>query len=174
VNLRIRPAIAADLPAMAAVKHAAGLAAWPHILPRDVLESLALPERWAAAITSSDPRTEVLVAKSGRRVIGFAITRPSGDEDASDSTGELDGFYVEPASWGVGAGRSLLAAATSRLRDAGFIDATLWTAEQNHRPRRIYEIAGWWTDGADRHRELGGVGFVEVRYRLKIPRPTSS
>jgi GNAT superfamily N-acetyltransferase len=155
---------------MAAVKHDAGLAAWPHILPRDVLESLPLPKRWAAAITSSDPRIAVLVATSGRRVIGFAITRPSGDADASDSTGELDGFYVEPASWGTGAGRSLLAAATTTLRDARFTDATLWTADENHRPRRIYEIAGWQTDSADRHRELGGVSFVEVRYRLQIPR----
>jgi GNAT superfamily N-acetyltransferase len=153
---------------MAAVKHDAGLAAWPHILPRHVFETLPLPERWAAAITRSDPRTAVLVAESGGRVIGFAITRPSGDADASDSTGELDGFYVQPASWGTGAGRSLLAAATTMLRDAGFMDATLWTADQNHRPRRIYEIAGWRTDGADRHRELGGVGFVEVRYRLQI------
>jgi GNAT superfamily N-acetyltransferase len=173
VDLRIRPATAADLPVIAAVKHAAGLAAWPHILPRHVLESLSLPERWAAAVTSSDPRTGVLVAESGIRVIGFAITRPSGDEDASDSTGELDGFYVEPASWGVGAGRALLVAATRRLHDAGFIDATLWTADENHRPRRIYEIAGWKTDGADRPRELGGVGFVEVRYRIQIPRPVS-
>lgn len=171
---RIRPATAADLPALAAVKHDAGLAAWQHILPHHVLESLPLPERWAAAIASPEPRSEVLVAESGRRVIGFAITRPSGDEDASDSTGELDGFYVEPASWGVGAGRSLLAAATKRLHDAGFIDATLWTAEENHRPRRIYKIAGWRPDGADRHRELGGAGFVEVRYRLQIPRQTST
>jgi GNAT superfamily N-acetyltransferase len=159
---------------MAAAKHDAGLAAWPHILPRHVIESLRMPKRWAAAVTSSDPRTAVLVAESGRRVIGFAITRPSGDEDASDSTGELDGFYVEPASWGVGAGRALLATATTRLRDAGFIEATLWTANENHRPRRIYEIAGWRTDGADRNRELGGVVFVEVRYRLQIRPPASS
>jgi GNAT superfamily N-acetyltransferase len=159
---------------MTAVKHEAGLAAWPHILPRDVLESLPLPERWAAAITSTDPRTAVLVADSGRRVIGFAITRPSGDEDAKDSTGELDGFYVEPTSWGFGAGRSLLTAATTGLRDAGFVDATLWTASENHRPRRIYEVAGWRTDGADRRRELGGVRFVEVRYRLQIRPPPSS
>ena len=158
---------------MAAVKHDAGLAAWPHILPRHVLESLPLPERWAAAITSPDPRTTVLVAESGSRLIGFAITRPSGDEDAGDSTGELDGFYVEPASWGTGAGRSLLAVATTNLREAGFTDATLWTADQNHRPRRIYEVAGWRTDGANRHRELGGVGFVEVRYRLQIRDPAA-
>jgi GNAT superfamily N-acetyltransferase len=107
-------------------------------------------------------------------MIGFAITRPSGDDDASSSTGELDGFYVEPASWGIGAGRSLLAAATTTLRDAGFVAATLWTASENHRPRRIYEIAGWRADGADRHRVLGGVGFVEIRYRLQIRPPTPS
>jgi len=159
---------------MSALKHEAGLAAWAHILPPRVLESLRLPERWAAAIISSDRRTRVLVAESGARVVGFAITRPSADEDAADSTGELDGFYVDPRSWGAGIGRTLLAAATARLRDAGFIDATLWTAEENHRPRRIYEIAGWRTDGTDRHRELGGVVFVEVRYRIPIPVPASA
>ena len=101
-------------------------------------------------------------------MLGFAFTRPSGDPDAGHATGELDGFYVDPASWGRGAGRALLEAATGALRNAGFVDATLWTAAENHRPRRSYEVAGWRTDGTDRHRELGGVEFVEVRYLLPL------
>lgn len=51
-----------------------------------------------------------------------------------------------------------------------FRDATLWTAAENHRPRRIYEAAGWQTDGMDRRRAFGGVEFVEVRYRIVLPR----
>jgi GNAT superfamily N-acetyltransferase len=103
------------------------------------------------------------------RVVGFAVTRPSGDADAEASTGELDGFYVDPGSWGRGAGRALLEAAVDRLRKADFNDATLWTAEENHRPRRIYETAGWRTDGTERRRAFAGVEFVELRYRFALP-----
>ena len=153
---------------MAAVKHDAGLAAWAHFLPAGVIESLRMPERWAAAIDSTDPRVRMSIAEEGGGVVGFALTRPSGDTDAGDTTGELDAFYVDPQSWGRGTGRALLEAATSALQEAGFADATLWTAAENHRPRRIYEAAGWRQDGADRQREIGGVSFVEVRYRVQL------
>ncbi|MDQ2853989.1 MAG: GNAT family N-acetyltransferase [Chloroflexota bacterium] len=168
MKVRIRPATIADLPAMASIKHDAGMAAWPHILPVPVIQSLPFLERWTAAVSSSDPRASALVADLEGRVVGFAITRPSGDEDAERATGELDGYYTDPRAWGTGAGRALLAAATVALGEAGFRDATLWTAAENHRPRRIYETAGWRVDGADRHRILGDVAFVEVRYRILL------
>ena len=168
MKVRIRPATVADLPAMVAIKHDAGVAAWPHILPVPVIESLPFPERWSAAVSSSDPRVSVHVADVEGRVLGFAMTRPSGDADAEQATGELDGFYTDPTAWGAGAGRALLAAAVAALGEAGFRDATLWTAAENHRPRRIYETAGWRVDGVDRHRILGGVAFVEVRYRILL------
>jgi len=96
------------------------------------------------------------------------VTGPSGDAGADATTGELDGFYADPSTWGRGVGRALLAAATQSLRDLGFSRATLWTAEANHRPRRIYEVAGWAVDGTDRHRAFGGVEFVELRYLVSL------
>ena len=162
----VRSALPVDLPAMVAIKRDAGLAGWPHILPPEVIETLPFPPRWGEAISSPDPRTSALLAELDGRVVGFAITRPSGDADASAQTGELDAFYTDPAVWGIGAGRALLAVATDRLRDAGFGDATLWTAALNDRPRRVYEAAGWQVDTAERHRRFGGVEFIEVRYRL--------
>jgi hypothetical protein len=54
------------------------------------------------------------------------------------------------------------------LRAAQFREATLWTAAENHRPRRIYEIAGWQVDGTQRRRTFGGVEYTEVRYRLPL------
>ena len=168
MDLRVRRAEEADLAAMVAVKHDAGVAAWDHILPSPVLETLPFPDRWAAAVDARDARVRVLVVDADGDVVGFAVTRPSGDADVDDGTGELDGFYVDPRSWGLGAGRALLAAAVATLRAAGFRDATLWTAAENHRPRRIYETAGWRTDGTDRRRAFGGVEFVEVRYRIGL------
>lgn len=168
MEILIRPAAESDLPAMVAIKHDAGVAAWGHILPPEVVEQLPFPERWAIAILDPDPRVSVLLAEADGRVVAFAVTRPSGDADADPARGELDAFFADPAAWGSGVGRTLLQAAVDALRSAGFSDATLWTAELNHRPRRIYEIAGWTLDGTDRRRSFAEVEFVELRYRIRL------
>ena len=169
MDLRVRRAKEADLATIVAAKHNAGVAAWGHILPPPVLETLPFPGRWASAIEAEDARVRVLVVEADGDVVGFAATRPSGDADAGTQTGELDAFFVDPAIWGRGAGRALLDAAVAALRAAGFRDATLGTAAENHRPGRIYETAGWQTDGMDRRRACGGVEFIEVRYRILLP-----
>ena len=164
----VRRAGHADLEAMSEAKHAAGIAAWAHMFPAETLERFPWPERWGQAIGEQDTRSAVFVAEEGGKVVGFAIVRRSGDEDADDSIGELDGLYTHPSVWGRGAGRELLAEAVAFLRDAGFREATLWTAEENHRPRKIYETAGWSTDGTKRQRSFDGVEFVELRYRIGL------
>ncbi|HVT11176.1 MAG TPA: GNAT family N-acetyltransferase [Fimbriimonadaceae bacterium] len=165
-DLRVRPAVPEDWSRMEASFVAAGKAAWPHILPAEFLERLSPPARWREAI--SDPSYRVLVGLDEGQVCGFAVLRHSGDEDAETSTGELDSFYVHPDAWGKGVGRELLRAAVEGLREMGFRTATLWTAELNHRPRRVYEAAGWALDGARRERALGGQNFVELRYRRPL------
>ncbi len=117
--MTIRPATAADLSTMVRIKHDAGLAAWQHILPPEVIEELPFPARWEAAIDSHEPRVGVLLAELDRRVVGFAITRPSGDDDALPGTGELDAFYADPSAWGAGAGRALLAGCGGRAAGGG-------------------------------------------------------
>ena len=166
--IAVRIATADDLPAMTAAKRDAGTAAWPHIFPAEVLSQLGFPERWMAAVIEPPRRTHALVAELDGGVAGFAIVRPSADDDASPETGELDGFYTAPAAWGRGAGLGLLAAAIEALREDGFTTATLWTATDNHRPRRIYERAGWRLDGTTRNRNVGGVAFEELRYRFRL------
>lgn len=167
-TIAVRAATKADLPAMTAAKRDAGTAAWPHIFPPEVLSQLGFPERWTAAVVDPPQRTQAIVGELEGKVVGFAIVRPSADDDASPETGELDGFYTAPAAWGRGAGLALLAAAVETLRDEGFTTATLWTATDNHRPRRIYERAGWRLDGTTRNRNLGGIAFEELRYRLRL------
>ena len=166
--ITVRPATRADLAAMTSAKLAAGTAAWPHIFPAEVLSQLGFPQRWTDAVREPPQRTHALVAELDGAVVGFAIVRPSADDDASTETGELDGFYTAPVAWGRGAGLALLAAATEALRDDEFAAATLWTATENHRPRRIYERAGWRLDGTTRNRNLGGVAFEELRYRTRL------
>jgi len=153
---------------MLVLKRRAGIAAWQHILPLEVLQGLGMPDRWAGAVRAPGSRTSALVAELDGAVAGFAMTRASDDADAGPETGELDGLYTDPDAWGRGAGRALMDAAVGALADAGFAVATLWTAMENHRPRAIYERAGWQTDGVVRRRVIGGTEFEEVRYRRSL------
>ncbi len=54
------------------------------------------------------------------------------------------------------------------LREAGCTEATLWTEERNERPRRVYEAAGWRTDGEVRERPWNGAWLRELRYRKTL------
>jgi hypothetical protein len=96
----VRRARTEDLPAMRRAFRAAGLAAWPHIIPAERLAENEPPPRWADSLESSDERTAVLVGELDAGVVGFAIVRPSGDDDVDPSTvGELDALYSHPSVW---------------------------------------------------------------------------
>ena len=81
---------------------------------------------------------------------------------------QIDLLYTHPRAWGRGVGRQLLAAGETALREAGCAEATLWTEERNERPRRVYEAAGWRTDGEVRERPWNGTWLRELRYRKTL------
>jgi L-amino acid N-acyltransferase YncA len=168
--IEVRSAKDNDVEAMAAIYVNAAREGWAHILGASSLEALEPPvDRLRAEFASTDARQQVLVAEKEGRVIGFAIVRQSQDEDAhAAEVGELDHFYSDPAVWGEGAGRKLLAVAVETLREGGFTEATLWVAEENHRPRKIYEVAGWRYDGVTRDKPWRGGSVRDVRYRIKL------
>ena len=151
---------------MARVYDEAARAAWAHFLPAGPLARLRSgPERFERAIAEDAG----LVAELDGEIVSFAVTRPSQDDDADPNRiGELAAFYSLPSVWGTGVGRSLLDAATEALRERGFEEATLWTAEQNERPRRIYERAGWQLDGGRRTGTWLGVTIDELRHRRRL------
>ena len=59
-----------------------------------------------------------------------------------------------------------MTAVLESLRERGFAEATLWVAEDNHRPRQIYEAAGWTLDGATRDKPWRGATVRDLRYRI--------
>ncbi|HME71817.1 MAG TPA: GNAT family N-acetyltransferase [Myxococcota bacterium] len=135
-------------------------------MPPERLALLHSPaERWERAA----PHEVTLVAEHAGELVAFAVVRRSMDTDADPwRTGELDTFYALPSSWGRGVGQRLMRAALDALRARRYREATLWTAEQNERPRRIYEAAGWEFDGAQRQRTFLGVELIELRYRITL------
>ena len=153
---------------MAAIYVNAARAGWAHIFDEPSLQAIEPPaDRLRAERTSNDSRQQLLVAEREGQVIGFAVVRPSRDPDADGvRVGELDQFYCDPPTWGQGVGRQLMAAAIEALRENRFTEATLWVAELNHRPRRIYEAAGWTIEGATRDKSWRGTSFRDLRYRI--------
>lgn len=114
-----------------------------------------MTEAWHGAITRP-PRASfrVLVAVEEARVVGFASTMPSPDEDAeAPQDGQLEEFVVDPPAQRRGHGSRLLHACVDTLRSDGFTRASCWVGADDQPLRAFLEDAGWAPDGAER--ELG-------------------
>ncbi|HSL09750.1 MAG TPA: GNAT family N-acetyltransferase [Actinomycetota bacterium] len=147
-GVMFRAATVDDARAIAEVHVASWRWAYDGLLPQTVLDGLSVDERargWTP-IVAADPRS-VVVALDGDRVIGFASVGPTRDDDPPPGTGEVFALYLVPEVAGTGVGEALLRRAEARLRETGFVRATLWVLETNERARRFYERCGWSWDG---------------------------
>jgi GNAT superfamily N-acetyltransferase len=168
VDATVRLGRPGDGEAMSRVFNEAGRAAWTQFLPAEGLARLDLPpERWERDIAAEE--VVAFVAERTGKVVGFAAVCPTRDPDGDSArTGELDTLYALPSVWGRGVGRRLMAQALDALHERGFQDATLWTAEENHRSRHLYEATGWRLDGQRRQKDFIDVQFTELRYRIGV------
>jgi ribosomal protein S18 acetylase RimI-like enzyme len=132
-----------------------------------MLSSVSLSEMvesWRTAIERPpEARFRVLVATDGTRVVGFATTMPSQDDDADRSEeGAIDVFVVDPAAQHQGHGSRLLNACADTLRADGFMTASCWVNAADDRLRKFLIAAGWAADGATRE-----IGSDDESARLK-------
>jgi L-amino acid N-acyltransferase YncA len=146
---------------------------WRHayrgLLPEGYLDRLSVDERegsWREALGSDT--AGAVVAEAEGRIVGFASFGPSRDADAAEGVGEVPAIYVDAEVLGTGVGRSLLAEATTRLREAGFRRATLWVLEANARARRFYEKSGWAWDGTVSRHDFDCANEPVVRYAVDL------
>lgn len=160
--MHIRPASPADAIAIETIRVRGWRSAYRHVFPAADLDALPIdPERWRSRLHVPPPGWTTVVCEDEGRVVGFASTGPSRDED---ELGELYAIYVDPAAWSTGVGRALLASTEATLA-AGYDAALLWVLEDNPRARGFYERAGWAPDGVRKAEERFGVRAPEVRYR---------
>jgi ribosomal protein S18 acetylase RimI-like enzyme len=146
--------------------------AYVGIVPDDVLAAIDVDrraERHRRLMT--DNRThESLVAVDGERIIGYVHFGPYRDGESLDhSVGEIAAIYVDPESWGTGAGRLLMEAALGRLAVHGYAEVRLWVLEANHGARGFYAHLGFQSDGTRatfpvRRPDGTVLGLEEVRY----------
>jgi ribosomal protein S18 acetylase RimI-like enzyme len=140
---------------------------WPADLAELMLTSVSLAEMvdsWRTAIERPpDARFRVLVATDGERVVGFATTMPSQDDDADQGTeGAIDQFVVDPPAQHQGHGSRLLNACADTLRSDSFDVASCWVNAADDKLRRFLTAAGWAADGASRE-----IGPEDESIRLK-------
>lgn len=169
MELRVRRAVLDDAGEIARVHVEAWRVAYAHAFPAAYLAGLSVDgrtQRWLRAL--SEETYDVFVTEVDGGVSGFTSVGPTEDEDEAAAPGELYAIYVDPAAWGMGHGRALLARAEQALLDAGFDEAALWVLEDNPRARHVYEAAGWAADGASKPFARGGVSTVVIRYRKRL------
>jgi ribosomal protein S18 acetylase RimI-like enzyme len=160
--VHIRPASPDDALAIETIRVNGWRSAYRHVFPAADLDALSIDaERWRSRLHVPPPGWSTVVCEDAGRVVGFASTGPSRDED---EIGELYAIYVDPEAWSTGAGRALMTAAEERLA-AEWTAALLWVLEENPRARGFYERAGWAPDGVRKAEERFGVRAPEVRYR---------
>lgn len=170
--MELREASIEDAAQIAAVHVETWQAAYGALLPADFLASLDMAQRvrsWHDRLLAGDAERSTVVAERDGAIVGFAVTGAARDEGAGASVGELMALYCHPRAWGSGVGRALITDAVERLSAAGYEEAILWVLEGNERAERFYRAAGWRSDGALKHAEIGGTQVRELRYRRDLP-----
>src|SRR5215211_764718 len=163
----VRLAWPAEASSLAELQRRSWATQWPADLAELMLSSVSLDamiESWRAAIERPpEARFRVLVATDGTRVVGFATTMPSQDDDADPSEeGAIDVFVVDPPAQHQGHGSRLLNACADTLQADGFSRATCWVNAADDKLRRFLTGSGWAADGASRE-----VGSDDESVRLK-------
>ena len=140
---------------------------WPAELAEVMLASVSLADMidaWRIAIERPpEAAFRVLIATDGERVVGFATTMPSQDDDADRARdGAIDAFVVDPVAQHQGHGSRLLNACADTLRADGFVGASCWVNADDETFRLFLIAAGWALDGATRE-----IGPEDESVRLK-------
>jgi GNAT superfamily N-acetyltransferase len=168
----LRPAVPDDAYDIVRINAAGWRRAYVGIVPDDVLAAIDVDrrsERYRQRM-ADDSTNETQVAVDGERAVGYVNFGPYRDGESLDlSVGEIVAIYVDPDSWGTGAGRLLMEAALDRLAGRGYTEVRLWVLEANDGARGFYAHLGFQPDGARstfpvRRPDGSVLDLMEVRY----------
>ncbi len=162
--MKARPAVPDDAVAIARVHVASWNAAYRGVIADAALDSLTeegLAPEWRGAVEGTE--AEVAVVEVDAKVAGYSRYGPARDDDLDpETTAEVYGFYLHPAVWGRGAGRTLMEHVKDDLRSQGFGEACLWVVQVNERAQAFYRALGFAPDGRD---DKLCIGAPEYRFR---------
>jgi len=148
LRLRLRPAVADDAAAIAALATDAFVAAFGHLYrPEDLAAFLAehkTAQVYRRAVT--DPACSMEVAEADGALAGFCQLRlPSEFASRSDASRPiaLQQLYTDPAMTGRGVGAALMDWALTRARALGCDAVQLSVYSENHGAQRFYARYGF-------------------------------
>jgi GNAT superfamily N-acetyltransferase len=161
----LRPAVAADIPALARVH----VDSWRHtyagILDADYLDAMTYASRktsWQQILGHPEmgKRRFAIAAARDHQVCGFAVGGPNRGDDGFAA--ELYAIYLLPEAQGLGLGRQLFAAVAGKLHEAGFSSLIVWVLAGNG-AARFYEHLGG-TRGGEKTLMIGLQTCSEIAY----------
>lgn len=145
MDVSVRPAVDADLDAVAA------------IYAREVREGTATfditpPPRskWEGLLASSHPGDHFVVAVAEGRLLGFAYSSEFRPKGAYDRTREVT-VYVDPSAAGRGVGRLLYDDLLARMERGGVHTALACISLPNDASERLHRACGFERQGVLRH-----------------------
>jgi ribosomal protein S18 acetylase RimI-like enzyme len=150
-EVRIRAAVRADAPAIAALHVTVWRATYRDLAPPEALRILDLEfrlKRWVETLEQGE-RT-VLVAENGGHIVGIGTAGAASVPELTPH-GEILYLYVNPAFGGRGIGRALMRALGDALQRQGYRSAALGVVVGNDAAIAFYQklggrIAGQYTD----------------------------
>lgn len=136
-NVTIRPAVAADVPAILGfLRQLAAFEGAP--------DGVGATEQTLLADGFGErPRFEALLAEAGRQLVGMVILYQAYSSWSGAPSLMVHDLFVAPDSRGQGAGRALLAAAAQRAESLGCCRMDVNVLAWNERARRFYESLGF-------------------------------
>ena len=159
MGLLVRPASAADVPALASVAAETFGLACPPSMSRERVEAFIADvlstERFAEYL--ADPARHVLLAEEDGTAVGYAmlVAGEPADDDVRAAirrrpTVELSKIYVLPSSHGGGTASRLMAESIGWARSTGAAGVWLGVNQQNERAQRFYAKNGFERVGTKR------------------------
>lgn len=147
-RLRLRPARAADAPALAELHVAVWRDTYRAMAPAEAVAVLDMPRRlarWREIL--EDPAQIALVAETGEQLAGFGLAGPPGEALFGDR-GEVKYLYVGRSFARRGIGRRLLGALARELGGRGYPGLGLGVVAGNDPAIAFYEALGGRRAGA--------------------------
>jgi ribosomal protein S18 acetylase RimI-like enzyme len=141
ILIEVRPAKAADAPAVAATHDEAWRAAYQGIIPGAELEKLINrrgPQWWDSAIRKG---SRVSVLSFGDRVAGYA-NYGRNRARSLQFEGEIYELYLRPEFQGLGFGHRLFSAAKRDLIQSGLRSMVVWALSDNEPAVEFYRALG--------------------------------